>query len=65
MHVGQPVMASLKQKRQPSVLDAQAVQHCGVQIMDMDRVTRDVVAEIIGFAMRQTGFDAAAGQPER
>src|SRR5579875_3905993 len=46
------------------MFDAQAVQHGGVQIMDMHRIASDVVAEIVRFAERQTGLDAAAGQKD-
>src|SRR5262245_41160041 len=36
-----------------------------VQIMDVDRIIRDVIAEVIGFTDRQSWFDAAARQPDR
>ena len=38
MHVGQPVMTALEPKRQPGMLDAQAVQHRGVQIVDVNGI---------------------------
>ena len=44
VHVGQAVVAALELERQPGVVDAQAVQDRGVQVVDVDAVVRDVVA---------------------
>ena len=46
--VGQAVMPALKLIRQPFVIDPQAVQHSRVQIVHMDRILHDVVAEVVG-----------------
>ena len=48
--VGQPEMAALEFECQPLVIDAEAMQHGRLQIMDVHRIADDVVAEIIGFA---------------
>src|SRR5262245_58575128 len=64
VHVGQPVVAALEFEREPGVVDAQAVQEGGVQVVDVDAVFGDVVTIIVGFAVRDTGLDAAAGQPD-
>src|SRR5437660_1022860 len=64
MHVGQAMMPSPELESQPRVVDAQAVQHGRVQIMHVNRIGRDVVAELIGLAEAQTALDAAASQPE-
>ena len=40
MHVGQPMMPPLVLERQPRVVDAQAVQDRGVQVVDVDRIRR-------------------------
>jgi hypothetical protein len=50
MNIGQSEVSSLKPVRQPLVIDPQAMQDGGVEVMHVDRVARDVVAEIIGFA---------------
>ena len=56
LHAGQPHVQPLELERQPSVVDAQAVQDRRVQVVDVDRVLDDVVAEIVGLAVD----DAAA-----
>ena len=43
-------MPALELVGQPCVVDAQAVQDRGVQIVDVHRVARDVVAVIVGLA---------------
>jgi hypothetical protein len=50
MNIGQSEVSSLKLVCQPLVIDPQAMQDSGVEVMGGDRVARDVVAEIIGFA---------------
>ncbi len=50
VHVRQPVMSALKLERQLLVVDPQQMQDCGVQVMDMDGVASDVVAEVIGLS---------------
>src|SRR5579859_7143291 len=65
MHVGQPMMTALIEERQPGVVNAQAVQHGRVQVVNVDRVASDVVAVIVGLAMRHPRLDAAAGQKDR
>src|SRR5205823_4613557 len=43
----------------------QAAQDRGVQVVDMDGVADDVVAEVVGLAVGQAALDAAASQPDR
>ena len=64
VHVREPVVAALELERQPSVVDAQAMQHRRVQVMNMHRVARNVVAEVVRLAVSQSGLDAAARQPD-
>ena len=64
VHVGQAVVAALVLEGQPGVVDAQAVQDRGVQVVDVDRVLDDVVAEVVGLAVGDAGLDPAAGQPD-
>ena len=64
MHVGQAVVPALEPESQPGVVDAQAMQDRGVQVVDVDRIPDDVVAEIVGRAVGDPGPDAAAGQPD-
>ena len=51
MHIGQPVLASLVLEGQLLVVDAQQMENRRIEVMHMDRVLCNVVAEIIGAAM--------------
>ena len=64
-HVGQPEVAALEAVGQPLVVDAEQVQHRGVQVVDVDDVLDGVVAELVGRAVGDAALDAAAGQPDR
>ena len=64
MHIGQPIVPALEFERQFFVVDAEAMQHGGVQIVDVNRVLGDVVAEFVGRAVGHASFDTAAGQPD-
>ena len=45
------------------VVDAEAVEDRRLQVVDVDGVFGDVVAEFVGFADDGSRFGAAAGQP--
>ena len=60
MHVGQAVVAALQAECQARMVDAQTVQNGRVQIVNVDRILDDVVAEIIRLAVDQARPDAAA-----
>ncbi len=60
---GQALIQALERKDQTIVIDSQLVQDRGVQISDVHRVFVDVVAEVVGFAVRDTTLDAAACEP--
>ena len=64
-HVGQAEVAALEAVGEPRVVDAQAVQDRGVEVVDVDGVSDDVVAVVVGLAVGDAGLDAAAGQPHR
>ena len=51
LDAGQPLVEALELEREPLVVDAQAVQDRGVQVVDVDRVLDDVVAEVVGLAV--------------
>ena len=63
MHIGQAKIATLVPECQSLVVDTQAVQNGGIEIVDMDRVLQHVVAEIVRLAMHDSRFDAAACHP--
>src|SRR5438034_277146 len=45
------------------VVDAEQVQHRCLQVVNVDGVLRDVVAEIVGRAVGDAGFHTAPGHP--
>ena len=58
-------MVAALELKSAGVVDAQAVQDRGVQVVDVDGVLDDVVAVVVGLAVGDAGLDAAAGQPDR
>ena len=62
--VRQTVVTSLELEGLPLVVDAEEVLHRGVQVVHVDRVLDDVVAELVGLTVDMAAFDAAAGHPE-
>ena len=48
---GEPHVEALELEGQAAVVDAQAVQDRGVEVVDVDRVLDDVVAEVVGLAV--------------
>src|SRR5688572_23594112 len=61
--VGEAVVAALETVGEFCVLDAEAVEDCRLEVVDVDLVFGDVVPEVIGGAVGQTTFDSAAGEP--
>ena len=64
MHIGQPVVSSLKKVSQLFVVDAELVEDGGVKIVDVDGVFGDVVAEFVRSSVGDAGLDASAGHPD-
>ena len=61
--IGETVAATLKAEGQFCVVDTQAMEQCGVQVVDVDRVLGDVVAVVVSAAVGLPAFDTAACQP--
>ena len=57
------MVEALKFHLQLFVVDAEEVEHGGVQVADVDRVLDDVVAEVVSIAVVLAALDAAAGEP--
>src|SRR2546423_8183451 len=64
MHICQAEMATLEFKGELFVVDAEAVQDGGVEVVDVDGAVNDVVAVIVGFAVGNARLDAASGHPQ-
>ena len=65
LHVGQAEVAAGVAVGQPRVVQAQQVEDRGVEVVDVDAVLGDVDAVLVGRAVDDPAFDAAAGQPGR
>ena len=62
-YVCQPVTTPLVFKCQFFVIEAHEVEDGGVEVMDVDGVLDDIVAEVIRLSI-DSGLDAAPGHPE-
>lgn len=62
--IGEAVVTALELEGEPGVIHAEAVEQGGVQIMNVDRIARDVVVEVVGFTERESRSDSAAGHPQ-
>jgi len=65
MHVRQPVVSALELERQPLVVDAQQVEQRRLQIMNVNPVRGNVVAELVGRTVAHARLHPAAGEPNR
>lgn len=62
--IGEAEVAALEAVSELFVVDAELVEQGGVEIVYVNFVDLGVVAEFIGFAVGNAGFDAAAGHPD-
>jgi len=62
-NVGQAEVAALEFVGEPRVVDAEAVQRGGLNVVNRYRIADDVVGKVVGLADHVTGLDAAAGEP--
>src|SRR5579883_3417085 len=63
-HVGQAVIAAGVPVRQALVVEAEQVQHGGMEVVDVDALRDGPEAEVVCGAVDITALDAAAGQPD-
>lgn len=61
--VGQAEVASLVTVGHSFVVDAKLMQNGRVEVVNVDRVLGDIVAEVVGFAVDRATFDACSGHP--
>ena len=61
MDIGQAEVTALKLIGQALVIDAQKMQDCGIEIMNVDRIFNDVVAKIVRTAVGRAGVDSGPG----
>ena len=63
MHIGQTEIAALVAIREAFVVEAEQVEQRGVEVVDVHGVFGDLVTEVVGCAVGDPGFHAAAGHP--
>src|SRR6185312_7819947 len=63
--VGQTEIAALETVRELGVIETEAIENRRVEVMDVDLVLDDVEAEVVAFADRNAGLDAAPRHPHR
>ena len=63
MDIGEAEIAPLKTKRQSLVIDPEAFQDRGIQIVNMNWILHDVVAVIIGRTITDPWLESTAGHP--
>ena len=63
-HAGEALVEALVLKGEALVVDAELVEEGGVEIVDVDGVFDDIITHLVGFAVGEAFFDAAAGGPE-
>ena len=62
--VGEAVVAALEAEGEFGVVEAEEVEDGGVEVVDVDFVFDGVKAELVGLAVSDATFDAAAGEPD-
>ena len=64
IEVSQPHVSAPEAVGELFVVEAEEVQHGGVPVVDVDFAGDGFVAVLVGFAVGEAAFDAAAGHPE-
>lgn len=62
--VGEAVVAALGVEGEALVIEAEEVEHGGLNVVDVDRVFDDIETELIGGTDGLAAFNAAAGHPD-
>jgi hypothetical protein len=64
MHIGQAIIAALKAVREADVVHAEQMEDGRVQVVNVNGVYNNVVAEVVGFAVDVAALYTRAGQPD-
>lgn len=63
-HIRQPHVAASESEGEALVIDAEEVEHRGVEVVDLGAVLDDLVAVVVGLAVDRASLDAASGEPD-
>src|SRR5687767_6508413 len=64
VHIREAEVTAGVEVGEPFVVQPEAMEDGGLDVMDMDRVFHDVVTEFIGCAIGLAALDATAGHPD-
>ena len=62
---GEPNIQTVRLNREPFVIDTQEIQHGRMKVVDGNRVFGRRIAQFVGSAIGETGFDPTAGDEIR
>ena len=65
MHIRQAELAALEAIGEAFVIDAEAMENRGLEVVDVHGILQGIEAEIIRATESHTGLDTAAGHPDR
>jgi hypothetical protein len=64
MHIRQAELAALEAIGEAFVIDAEAMENRGLEVVDVHGILQGIETEIIGATESHTGLDAASGHPD-
>ena len=64
VNVSQAEMTALELEGELLMVQSQAVKHSGVEVMDVDRILHNIVAEVVGLSVDDPGLNSASGHPQ-
>ncbi len=62
-NISQPLVSAFVEEGEAFVVEAEDVQDCGVEVMDVDGVFGGAEAEVVGGAVGQAALHRTASQP--
>ena len=65
MHIGEPEITALGPEGQPFMIDAEAMENRGVEVVDVNAVVHEVVGEVVGLTENEPALHTTAGHPQR
>jgi hypothetical protein len=60
---GESLVQALEGIGEASVINPKQMQNGGIQVVDVDRITDNVVTELVGFPVYHTTANTSAGHP--
>ena len=63
--IGEAEVSSLEAVDQFFVVYPEEVEHCGMEVMDMNDILNGIISQLIGVAVTNPAFDSTASHPHR